>query len=660
MTVSETMSQWQTLNQTFLMTSLTDLREQLAAHIASEGETADPYDRYSERLETWAGSSPPALDHVRHLFGLSPFERSILLWAAGTELDGGFARLFGEAQGDPGCTFPTFSLALSVLRDAHWSALSPEGPLRRWNLIHFKDGPGLTGRALRIDERILNYLVGVAHGDQNLLGLIRRVTGVEALSENQIHLCETIAAAWSKTFEFPAIPVVQLCGPSVGTTRAVAAETCRRLGLDLCMMNSGVLPAEPREQELLARRWHRESILSETALLLELEDVAGMDGNRRAGLGRFIENLPGFLFLGTSDRFPQRHRPQLSFDVSMPRTEEQCALWQSILDEHTEITRSDLMSLATSFNMTAEMIRGCYAGALGILETADEETSLFDALWSTARVQARPKLDDLASRIDAHASWDDLVLEPEAEAVMRQIVDQVRQKARVYHEWGFSDRANRGLGLSALFAGPSGTGKTMAAEVLAKTLDMDLYRIDLAALVSKYIGETEKNLRRIFDAAETGGSILLFDEADALFGKRSEVKDSHDRYANIEVSYLLQRMEAFRGLAILTSNLRDALDEAFTRRIRFIVELPFPDLSRRALIWSKIFPPETPTHCLDPEKLARLNVAGGNIRNIALSAAFLAARTNEPVTMSHILEAAKTEYQKMEKPLTSSELRGWT
>jgi SpoVK/Ycf46/Vps4 family AAA+-type ATPase len=244
--------------------------------------------------------------------------------------------------------------------------------------------------------------------------------------------------------------------------------------------------------------------------------------------------------------------------------------------------------------------------------------------------------------------------------MLQEIALQMRNRAKVYESWGFAGKSARGLGISALFAGASGTGKTMAAEVLANELAVDLYRIDLSQVVSKYIGETEKNLRRVFDAAEEGGAILLFDEADALFGKRSEVRDSHDRYANIEVSYLLQRMEAYRGLAILTTNMKNALDPAFLRRLRFIVQFPFPDATQRAEIWRRIFPHETPTEDLDLTKLARLNVAGGNIRNIALNAAFLAADAGEAVRMRHLLKAAGAEYTKLERPLTEAEIGGWT
>jgi SpoVK/Ycf46/Vps4 family AAA+-type ATPase len=196
----------------------------------------------------------------------------------------------------------------------------------------------------------------------------------------------------------------------------------------------------------------------------------------------------------------------------------------------------------------------------------------------------------------------------------------------------------------------------MAAEVLAAELGLDLYRVDLSQVMSKYIGETEKNLRRIFDAAESGGAILLFDEADALFGKRSEVKDSHDRFANIEVSYLLQRMEAFGGLAILTTNLKGALDPAFLRRIRFVVQFPFPDAPQRWAIWQGIFPRGTPTEGLDHEQLARMSISGGSIRNIALNAAFLAAGEGASVRMHHVVRAAKAEYVKLERPLTASEI----
>jgi SpoVK/Ycf46/Vps4 family AAA+-type ATPase len=281
-------------------------------------------------------------------------------------------------------------------------------------------------------------------------------------------------------------------------------------------------------------------------------------------------------------------------------------------------------------------------------------------LWNACRSFSRPRLEALAERIVPGAQWDDLVLPKLQKETLRRLAAQARHRMTVYETWGFAAKGRRGLGLSALFAGPSGTGKTLAAEVVAGDLNLDLYRIDLSSVVSKYIGETEKNLKQLFDAAEAGGVLLLFDEADALFGKRAEVKDSHDRYANIEVSYLLQRMESFQGLAILTTNLKSSLDRAFQRRLRFTVDFPFPDEVQRKAIWARVFPPQTPTDCLQSDLLARLNMTGGNIRNIALNAAFLAAESGGAVDMARLLQAARMEAIKVERPLSSIEVRGWT
>jgi SpoVK/Ycf46/Vps4 family AAA+-type ATPase len=268
-------------------------------------------------------------------------------------------------------------------------------------------------------------------------------------------------------------------------------------------------------------------------------------------------------------------------------------------------------------------------------------------------------MDYLAQRLDTRVNWNDLVLPDEQIRLLQQIADQVKLRHKVYETWGFAKKMNRGLGISALFAGESGTGKTMAAEVIANTLRLNLYRIDLSAVVSKYIGETEKNLRRLFDAAEDGGAILFFDEADALFGKRQEVKDSHDRYANIEIDYLLQRMEAYRGLAILATNMKSALDTAFLRRLRFVVNFPFPGPAERKRIWQQVFPAQVPKQSLDYDRLARLNLTGGSIHNIALNAAFLAAHEDPKagVSMQQILAAARDEFTKLERPINEADFR---
>jgi SpoVK/Ycf46/Vps4 family AAA+-type ATPase len=358
------------------------------------------------------------------------------------------------------------------------------------------------------------------------------------------------------------------------------------------------------------------------------------------------------------DRLPAPRRAFLTLKMPTPTPHEKRALWLGALGESAASANGQVDALVSQFDLGPGAIRNACAEALGRRDGASED--LGDLLWDAGRAQASPHLEDLAQRIEPAAAWDDLVLPGAQKQLLREVAMHVRQRARVYEDWGFAARNSRGLGISALFAGPSGTGKTMAAEVLANELRLDLYRIDLSSVVSKYIGETEKNLRRVFDAAESGGAILLFDEADALFGKRTEVRDSHDRYANIEVSYLLQRMEAYRGLAILTTNMKEAIDSAFLRRLRFVVTFPFPDARHRAEIWRRVFPAQTPTEGLRWADLARLSVAGGSIRSIALNGAFLAADEGGPVTMRHLAQAARSEYLKLEKPLIESEIGAWT
>jgi SpoVK/Ycf46/Vps4 family AAA+-type ATPase len=343
-------------------------------------------------------------------------------------------------------------------------------------------------------------------------------------------------------------------------------------------------------------------------------------------------------------------------EVTKPTPTEQEALWKKAL---ANLASDEVGKLAAQFSLNAGEIGRIAHNVLSIWNDQEtEQTSLGKRLWQACLSATRPQLDQLAQRIDVKATWDDIVLPAEELSTMKQIAAQVGERSRVYNQWGFSDRMNRGLGISALFAGESGTGKTMAAEVIANELMLNLYRIDLSSVVSKYIGETEKNLRKLFDAAEDSGAILFFDEADALFGKRSEVKDSHDRYANIEINYLLQRMESDRGLAILTTHMNSALDKAFLRRLRFVVTFPFPNIEQRKQIWLKVFPPQTPLDDhMDYDRLAKLNLTGGSIHNVALNAAFLAARDAAKVSMSMVLNAARTEFKKLEQPIKESDFR---
>jgi len=346
------------------------------------------------------------------------------------------------------------------------------------------------------------------------------------------------------------------------------------------------------------------------------------------------------------------------YEVSRPSLDERRRVWRDALGPRAGAIGRELDSIISQFDLDASAVRAVSARAQSEIGDDPPPEQLAAYLWTACVRQGRAHLEELAYRIDVKAGWDDLVLAPAHKDMLRTIAAHVGGRALVYQDWGFAQKSSRGLGIAAIFAGESGTGKTMAAEVLAGVLNLDLFRIDLSSVVSKYIGETEKNLRRIFDAAEGVGAILLFDEADALFGKRSEVKDSHDRYANLEVSYLLQRMEEYSGLAILTTNLKDSIDSAFSRRVRFIVDFPFPDAEQRAEIWRRAFPEATPSEPLDIQALARLNVTGGNIRNIALNAAFLAADAGDSVRMEHVIRAARAEYAKRGKHLSAAELKG--
>jgi hypothetical protein len=660
--VSSTEVDWTELNQRYLTAALSEVRAALERHVRAAGiEVASrpgtPIAGFTEQ-DLASFPAPPALETLTRTFGLSPFERGILLLCAGVELDSSCASLCAAAQGDSARTYPTLSLALAALPNAHWSALNPAAPLRRWRLIEVMNQPGtpLTTSPLRIDERVLHFLTGIQHLDERLVGLLEGVRLAEDLVPSHRALAQKIAAIWGHA-EHP-LPLVQLCGEDGGSRRAVAASACAELGIRLYALAADGVPASFGELEGFVRLWEREAVLTSGALFIEAENIDKADARTVAQLSRLLERANGPLLLSTHDRWRPLRRITRTLEVRRPTVEEQRGVWQGLLGRAAVSVNGRVNDLVSQFNLSVPAIRASIQEALasGAEACGDE---LATKLWDASRSQARPRLGDLAQRIEPMATWDDLILPVGEKSLLREIGMHVAHRATIYETWGFGARSSRGLGISALFAGASGTGKTMAAEVLANALRLDLYRIDLSSVVSKYIGETEKNLRRVFDAAENGGAILFFDEADALFGKRSEVKDSHDRYANIEISYLLQRMEQYRGLAVLATNMKKALDPGFLRRIRFVANFPFPDLGQRAEIWRRIFPPHTPSEGLDIDKLARLNIAGGNIRNIALNAAFLAADAGQPVRMAHVAHAARCEFAKIEKPAPEAEIAGW-
>jgi vesicle-fusing ATPase len=597
-------------------------RAALAAEFASlQGRAAAPQ----------PALRPPArLDSLAAAFALDAAARRLLVLAAAAELE--------PEAGDRGR--PTVAAALALAGTEGWAALCPQAPLRRWRMVELEGAGPVRERLLRLDERITHHLIGIDYLDPRLDGLVEPLP---AQGPAEAGVVERLVAAWASPQGRWSL--VQLAAGTAHARRAAFAQLCAMTQLRPFRLAAADIPRGAFERAALARLADREMVLSRGALLIELRDQAAEE--ETLGAATLADLLHGPTALAAREPVPVERDPRLRADLPAATPARRQAIWADALGPVAATLGTRLDDLAHQFALDEAGVRSATEGAGG--------GALFERLWDGARLFARQRLDGLAERIESGVGWEDLVLPPDRLEQLRDIAVHVRRAALVHERWGWAAKGTRGLGVAALFAGPSGTGKTLAAEVLATELRLDLFRVDLSQVVSKYIGETEKNLRRIFEAAEAGGAILLFDEADALFGKRSEVKDSHDRYANVEVSYLLQRMEAYRGLAILTTNMRSALDAAFMRRLRFVVDFPFPDAGLRGAIWSRIFPAATPTAGLDPARLARLAIAGGGIRSIALNAAFMAAEAGQPVGMLHLLHAARREYAKMEKSVTVAE-----
>jgi hypothetical protein len=441
----------------------------------------------------------------------------------------------------------------------------------------------------------------------------------------------------------PAQPVV-LHGPGAGDRRDVAALAARSLGLTLWALDARDLPSSPVERDGLARLWNREAVLGPVALLVDLGDE-----DDPAVLSRVVTamaRLTGPLAVSAASPAGLGGAAAV-LPLARPTRAEQAALWASVLPGR----RRDKAVLAEALSRRYDLDHADILRGPRLLGT---EAATLSGSRSRARIRSR--LDGLAQHIEPRAGWADLVLAPPQLDQLRQLAAAAGGRA-LLEDFGFGHETQRGHGVTALFAGPSGTGKTLAAEVLARELGLDLYRIDLSTTVSKWIGETEKNLRRLFDAAEQGGVVLLFDEADALFGQRTEVRDSHDRYANLEVSYLLQRMEQYQGVAILTTNLRSTIDPSFLRRLWAVVMFTHPTAAERERLWATAFPPAVATDGLDHGRLARLDLSGGQIRTVAAQAAMVALTGSRPLTMDDLRAAVALEYAKHDRSL--AELDGW-
>lgn len=626
-----------------------------AAECADALQASHQLSSWWERLDTTPDDLPlpsdlvvfPRLRRLQQTFGLTAFETSMLLLLAIAELEPGCSeRLTHDEKRLP--SFEDFQHLFP--RFAHAKVLLSGGAFISSRLLSLHDARLQTlprsRRALVIDDRVLSYLMGDDSLDERLAPYINTEMPDGVLTPAQAACAEHLASLWQQATHFDSIVPVFLTGPERESLAIVAATAARQVGLGFSAFAPGASLAPSTERAELVRLWRREALLGQRMLYLD-----AWNPNDRDALADWATSCGGAMAVGMRDQ----NRSTISgVCLKVPATsdEDRRQLLASVLNGQASTSPGLAVRLAEQFRVGASRLFVALSrhGPENRPITAHE-------LWEICRREAASTPTHLVQRIESGATWIDLVLPPDTLELLHEIAAQARWRAKVHEEWGFADRGTRGLNLTALFSGPSGTGKTMAAEVIANELRLDLLRVDLSAVVSKYIGETEEHLSEVFDAAEAGGSVLLFDESDALFGQRSKIHDSRDRHANIEVSFLLQRLEAFRGVAILTTNFRENLDAAFLRRIRFHVEFPFPDRLTRAQLWRSVFPNNTPLAQVDFEKLSRLSLTGGHIRNIALNAAFRAAEAGTPVRPEHIVAAARNEFRKSEKPAPEAALQ---
>lgn len=609
---------------------------------------------------------------LSELFQLDPFEIDILLICLAPELDLRYEKLYAYLQNDVTKKRPSVDIVLTLLcpsieeRFSARDKFSHTATLINNHLIYFTDDNSmdqvpLLSRSLKVDERIISFLLELDEIDpkiQNICTLIesdKYFSDIIIPEDEKKRLIELLQ--YHSHIEVPLI--IQLHGP-YGTGKKLTAEAiCTELRLSLLVVDSKALIKD--ESFEILDIIIREARLQHSCLYLEGFDALFKEEDTGINIKNWIlklDNFPDVIFLSSEETWEPRmafinHR-FISFNMPLPSFTHRKQMWRSFLKSHSIIIDYvDINAIATKFNFSGGQIKDTIYTANNIarLRKTDVSGVSVHDLYEGAKARSNKKLGELARKIIILHTWEDIILPAEIKTQLKEIRLYIIHKGTVYSDWKFDKKLSLGKGLNALFSGPSGTGKTMAAQIIAKQAQLDIYKIDLSSVVSKYIGETEKNLSKIFKEAETSNAILFFDEADALFGKRSQVKDAHDRYANIETGYLLQKMEEYEGVVILATNLSKNIDDAFLRRMQFIVEFPFPDKTLRKQIWTGLFPQEAPlSKDINFDFLSeKLKLAGGNIKNIAVASAFYAADSSKRIEMSHIMHAAKREYQKMGK-----------
>jgi SpoVK/Ycf46/Vps4 family AAA+-type ATPase len=685
---------WEHLSAEFALLDLLLRREVLGSRAASDGDAAAQFEELSAaaaalRLEidersqaTLERNTFLALPHVARLFSLTPFEAGAVAVCLALEADLKYGKLYALLQDDPTRKHPSVDVILRLLTSTPGERLSaraffaPQATLFRSHILRYTeddDAPQLA-RAVRLDERMTNYLLGVGGMGRVAEGCVRAASATRTLAElrwndelkdrlldvTREHLRSPLPARRKLIFHFH--------GPDGTGKKTLAAALCDELGIPLLAVNLRRVLGGPYDFEEGLRAVMREAILRPAALFLEHFDLLADDDEKlsahRRALADAVEDFSWLTFIATANEWEpgEMFGEHLLLGVSLPApdAEERALLWDALAEADASFASGvEWEGLAARFRLTPGQLRDAHVAARNYahLREGDGAQVSADDLNRACRAQSNQRLGTLARKLALRHDWDDLVLPPDSLAHLSELCAQVRHRQTVFGAWGFEHRLSLRRGLCALFCGPSGTGKTMAVEIIARELGLDAYKIDLSTVVSKYIGETEKNLSRIFEEAETSNAVLFFDEADALFGKRSEVKDAHDRYANIETGYLLQRIEEFEGVVILATNLRKNIDEAFFRRMSVAVEFPFPEEADRYRLWRRHFPEDAPvSDDVDFNFLAgRLQLAGGNIKNIAVGAAFMAAANSGRVHMRHVIRAARREYEKIGRMCTETE-----
>lgn len=623
---------------------------------------------------------------LARIFHLTAFEMDIILVCLASELDLKYEKLYAYLQDDVTKKSPSVNLLLELLcgtQDEKINARAcffEQSPLFKYQLLQFTDSSSnrpLITRCVKLDDRIVNFLLEQDIMDVEFASFARTIIPRRDWSKVLIENGDDSKQRMSRLVESllekgeRSRVIFYFKGPYGVGKKLTAEALCCQSGLPLIIVDMHELlnTDNGSDFEKIVKKLFRETLLQPAVIYLEDFDRIISDNPREIHLQniviRAIEEFSFITFLSGEKSWnpPARLKKHTVIKVEFPIPSFQLRkqLWKISLNGSGLLPVDlDIDEIANHFRFTGGQIGDAAAEARDIAMMCgsfNEDGITMADLYRGCRAQTNQNLSKMAQKITPHFTWPDIVLPPDKLQQLKEMCNYVKYRHVVYHDWGFDRKISLGKGLNILFSGPSGTGKTMAAEIIANELNLDFYKIDLSCVVSKYIGETEKNLAGIFKEAETANAVLFFDEADALFGKRSEVKDSHDRYANIEINYLLQKMEEHRGIVILASNFRKNIDEAFTRRMHFSLEFPFPDEQYRLNIWQKIFPAETPkSPAIDYKFLAkRLEISGGSIKNIVLNSAFLAADNSRKVDMAHIIRATKREYQKMGKLCSQSE-----